>query len=291
MVSIFFEHDREAWKIYQLVLHGNKSTEIDEWIRYIPGKGLDIEELDENLQERVERLSWALQKFITAAKVFSWIEGIIRAKFYYQDQHEIDQIAYIARSIYETSETYQNNKTHTEDRIIIAEHLRGMLLSGVSFSFDSFATFRLKGRQEALLPVVEQAIDEYKLEQDYQNFIQTLREYMCAQTSKLSALHLLHDGLLHFYTDSFKKLESGELFKFIDRKLLSENPMYIDSGTIAPLISIAPQKLFVYTDELESGLIQTITRIFEERSVLKSKKSFFKEKAYYERLSNKNKVL
>lgn len=47
----------------------------------------------------------------------------------------------------------------------------------VSFSFDSFLKFRLRPYLKMLESYVEIAIDEYKMEQEYQMFIQTLRDF------------------------------------------------------------------------------------------------------------------
>ncbi|PLT31197.1 putative sporulation protein YtxC [Peribacillus deserti] len=291
MVSIYFEDDADALKIFGFITKCRKGTEVNGLIEYIPETGLVIHVSDERMGQMVEVLSYALHTFIMTSKIYNWVEQMIRSKFFYDEQEEIDQIIEITRAIIESSQTDQNGGLGL-DQQVIAESLLTMLLSNVSFSFDSFAKFRLKGIAGSLMPFIEQAIDEYKMEQDYQNFIQSLREFMVSQPSKLKALHLLHDEVLYFYNDSFKKMDSGELFRQIDRRLLAENPLYIDSNTIAPLISMAPQQLFVYTDEVENGLIQTISRIFEERSVLKSKKCFALDKAdFLEQLSQRNQVL
>ncbi|MBM7692850.1 putative sporulation protein YtxC [Peribacillus deserti] len=292
MVSIYFEDDADALKIYGFISKGRQGTTVNELIQYIPATGLVINVTDEKLGDLLEVLSNALHTFIITSKIYSWMETIIKSKFLYEEQEEIDQIVEITRAIIESGSKAGQSHILDMDQKTIAESLLTMLLSNVSFSFDSFAKFRLKGIGDSLMPYVEQAIDEYKMEQDYQNFIQSLRDFMVSQPSKLKALHLIHDEVLYFYNDSFKKMDSGELFRLIDRKLLAENPLYIDSNTIAPLISIAPQKLFVYTDEIENGLIQTIIRVFEERSVLKSKESFTKEKKdYFEQQNHRNQVL
>lgn len=51
----------------------------------------------------------------------------------------------------------------------------------------------------------------------------------------------------------------------IDRKLLVNHPVYVDSASIAPLLSIAPTTIFLYTKDPEEALVRTIKNIFEER--------------------------
>lgn len=61
-------------------------------------------------------------------------------------------------------------------------------------SFDSFSKFRLKELQERLLQIVDLAIDEYKMEQEYQMFIHMLREYLASREQKMKAIHLYATG-------------------------------------------------------------------------------------------------
>ncbi|WP_409299155.1 sporulation protein YtxC [Peribacillus sp. SCS-26] len=276
---IYFDEECDARKVLEIIADGHFGSGVQELIHVKPGSGLAIAVKDETISLLIEALSAAIHTFIISSKIYAWMENIIKAKFFYVEQEEIDQIVEIAGGIIENRR--EKELFNVVDQRTLAENLLAMLLSEVSFSFDSFARFRLKGITESLMPFIEQAIDEYKMEQDYQDFIQTLRDFMLSQPGKTKALHLLHDEALHFYNESFMKLENGELSRLVDRRLLAENPVYIDSKTIAPLISIAPQKLVVYTDKMEDGLIQTILRIFEERSTLKTRDSFAKERQLF----------
>lgn len=53
--------------------------------------------------------------------------------------------------------------------------------------------------------------------------------------------------------------------KLVDRRLLFNHPVYIDSAVIAPLLSIAPNEILLYTDSEEKAIIRTLLNIFEER--------------------------
>lgn len=72
-----------------------------------------------------------------------------------------------------------------------------------------------------------------------------------------------------------------ELEELIDRRLLTNHPVYIDSVIIAPLLSMAPASIYLYTDHPDIALIRTIQNIFEERITLLSKEDFWKEKCLY----------
>lgn len=114
----------------------------------------------------------------------------------------------------------------------------------ISFSFDSFVTFRLRPFINRLEKYVELSIDEYKMEQEYQMFIQTLRDFISSRSAQKNSLHLLIDEEVMFFNEHFSEIKRIELTKMIDRKLLFNHPVYVDSTTIAPLLSIAPQFIF-----------------------------------------------
>jgi putative sporulation protein YtxC len=127
---------------------------------------------------------------------------------------------------------------------------------------------------EKLEKYVEISIDEYKMEQEYQIFIQTLRDFVSSRAPKLSHLHIVLGEEVVFYDEHFRVITRSELMKMIDRKLLFNHPVYVDSTTIAPLLSITPSTFCLYTTDLELPLVRTIKNIFEERVIVESIKDF-----------------
>ncbi|BBP91448.1 hypothetical protein BsIDN1_50660 [Bacillus safensis] len=63
--------------------------------------------------------------------------------------------------------------------------MKRFLYSKVFFSIGSFMTFRLSEYDRRLKNYVEVSIEEYKMEQEYQNFIQSLRDYVMAREPRL----------------------------------------------------------------------------------------------------------
>lgn len=270
MVHIHFQSETEALKLLEYVSVHPLGTELIEYIHFQPEQGLFVTMKDKYARKILALLSDVFYSFLLEDKLLAWLESILRDKFYYRENEEINAIIEIACSIMEGEEKGDKRQIFEHEKKIIHEGLQSFLDERISFSFDSFATFRLKSFYESLVPYVEAAIDEYKLEQDYQNFIATLRDFLYKRESKMEVIHLLHHNGFHFFDERFKKLDKSEIFKMVDRKLLAENPIYIDSTALAPLISIAPKHLFLYTDELEDGLVLTISRIFEERTAIQS---------------------
>jgi putative sporulation protein YtxC len=278
LVRIHFQSDTEALKLLEYVSVHPLGTELNEYIQFTPDYGLSITIKESYAAKLLSLASDVFYSFLLEEKLRSWQETILRNKFFYREREEIDAIIEIAYSIIEGEQKGDKEQLFQKEKKMIYEGLQSFFAEKKSFSFDSFATFRLKSFYDSLYVYVEAAIDEYKLEQEYQSFIAALRDLLYKGETKMEIIHLLHNNSFSFFDENFKELDKYEIYKLIDKKLLIENPIYIDSKVLAPLISIAPKRLNLYTNETEDGLIQTITRIFEERTAILPVNSFRKNR-------------
>ncbi|MDF4189479.1 sporulation protein YtxC, partial [Ligilactobacillus salivarius] len=98
---------------------------------------------------------------------------------------------------------------------------------------------------------------------EYQNFIQTLRYYVNAKQPRIKKVHIVHDGSFTLW--ELRYVPEREKMKYIDRRFVRDHPMYIDSHLLAPLISIAPDEVVLYTDQPEHMMARTIQNVFQER--------------------------
>lgn len=223
----------------------------------------------------------AFYEFITKIKQDDWFRDILMNQFYYEDPEEQQQIIEIIYSIQEGQrEDLSVFLKHPKEGLNIRAAIDHVFQENVSFSFDSFVKFRLRSYLKHLTNYVEISIDEYKMEQEYQMFVQMLRDFLVGRDPKFQVIHLLFDEEITFYNGQLEEIKRSELTKLIDRKLLVNHPVYVDSVTIAPLLSIAPTTIFLYTKDTEAPLIRTINNIFEERVIIKPYELFWEKSAY-----------
>ncbi|AZU63576.1 putative sporulation protein YtxC [Neobacillus mesonae] len=221
--------------------------------------------------DKQEAVKNAFYEFVTNIKRDDWLRDILRNHYYFEDIEEQQQILEILYSIMDGQrEDLSVFLKETNLDPVVREAIDHVFRDNVSFSFDSFLKFRLRSYLQLLENYVEISIDEYKLEQEYQMFVHMLREFLADREPKRRELHLLLDDDITFYDEQFVEIKRGELAKMIDRKLLVNHPVYIDSASIAPLLSLAPTKIFLYTKNAEAPLVRTIKNIFEERVMIKS---------------------
>lgn len=274
-MHIYFQ-DGEAEKLYNIISDHPLWIELHTFFHWLPKNELIVDLESEHMENIHILLSDAFYTFFLTEKMWDWLEQIIRLRFYFHEQDEIDSILDISAAIIEGERLTGENPPLQKISEMISEGLAAVIfVGGLTFSFDSFAMFRLRVIYDILGTYVENAIDEYKLEQDYQSFLASLRDCLKRQEPKMKVLHLLHQNDFSFYTSAFRKLDKKELQMMINRRLFSGNLIYVDSTTLAPLISIAPECVYLYSDHAEDGHVRAIVRLFEERINIRPVTSFF----------------
>lgn len=238
--------------------------------------------IDRSVKGILEACKRAFLQFIIKIKLNDWFKMILKEQYYYEDEDEQQQILDIIQSLLEGNREDLESLIHDTNmnqqmEIVISQ----MFEEQHSFSFDSFVRFRMRPFMEQLERYVEVSIDEYKMEQEYQMFIQTLRQFLAGRKPKINHLHLLMGDGVTFYDEEYYEIRRAELIRMIDRRLISNHPVYVDSVTIAPLLSIAPSTIYVYTDDDEEPLVRTIQNIFEERVQLRQMADFYENKTTF----------
>ena len=264
MFEISFRNESDANAIYMNVLEKNPESDS---ILSLHKEKIVVESKDVHFYRNT--FVPVLKYYIHRTKEKEWILSVLENTFYYKEEEEQEQILCILQSILLGERTDIPNLPAIEQRDAQLESvMQSFFQKPISFSFDSFITFRLKEYFEGLQVFVEAAIDEYKLEQEYQSFVHQLRELLATTDSKLEELHLVYQYQFDFYDKSFSHIPKNQLIKFMNRTHFNNYSYYIDSVVLAPLVSIAPKKLFLYTDNTEHQLVETIRNIFEERAVV-----------------------
>jgi len=287
LIEITFQNHEDAKGLFQYLQPYFSSSGISE-NNILHFEDQHIVKINSNQKEHVKLVKEVFCQFIIKGKRDDWFRRILQEQYYYEDREEQQQILEIIHSILEGHR--EDLKSFLKDADVennVKTAVKEMLHGNISFSFDSFVKFRMRPLMEQLAKYVEISIDEYKMEQEYQMFVQTLREFLHNRQAKWNVIHLIMDDGVFFFDELFNEFKRAELTRLIDRKLISNHPVYVDSVTIAPLLSIAPETIYLYSDEIEQPLIRTIQNIFEERLVLCPIDEFYRAKQAYFSLANK----
>ncbi|MBE4908226.1 putative sporulation protein YtxC [Bacillus luteolus] len=276
MIEIHFQESLDALKLYERLCSAQQERNINYIDVLYEQENIITICIDKKSNELVDSfIIPVITSFFIETKEDIWMLSMMQELFYFSDFEERQQILEIARSIIEGE---RKGIPVIADLVpreeLISTSLSTLLTDSISFSFESFIKFRLKDYSDRLLQYVEISIDEYKLEQEYQNFIQNLRDYITERDSKLEHVNILHNDQFLLFSEQFSEIKRDEVIKYIDRKLIQSYPMYIDSSIIAPLVSMNPSSINLYTNQVDDGMVQTIRNIFQERVRIFSKKEF-----------------
>ncbi|WP_158587521.1 sporulation protein YtxC [Neobacillus notoginsengisoli] len=275
MAEIIFQKNTDALKFLRH-LETQLEKAVIEKIIFLKEEKESIKIIFSSLSgEATDKVKQAFWNFITDVKWDEWFREVLSDTYYFRDPSEQQQIVEIMQSIMEGNrQDLAAFPGPQEFEAAIKESLGQMLKQTKSFSFDSFSKFRLRALFEKLEDIAAMSIDEYKLEQEYQMFIESLRAFLHGRPAKLARLHVYAGDAITFYDEKLVEVKRSELAKLIDRKLLINHPVYVDSYSIAPLLSISPASIHLYTKHPDDPLIRTIKNIFEERVKLYHTEAF-----------------
>lgn len=264
MLEILFESPKEAEMIYSIFRSICKERNLEIYLQHSNYVQINPKNWDEYIESVVIP---GIIHFIIEHKEQDMMLFIIRHHFYFKEQEEQQQILHIAQSIIEGDRSEIPGVQKFQHReIYLKEALQQFLRPNLSFSFDSYLKFRMRHYLKQLQQYVEAAIEEYKLEQEYQIFIQTLRDYIALATCKINKVIIHHDKEFTVYNQAGIKMTEQELKKYIDNQFIrNEHNMYVDCKLLAPLVSISPETIILYTNEPDDGMNRTIQNIFQER--------------------------
>lgn len=265
VIEICFEEKNDAAHVYRQLTKRTESL-YKETSVYLDGQKviIHIPLCESNYIEKI--LLPVLLYFIMNVKQNEWIHTILKEKFFYEEQEECHQILHMAQEILkERRKGVARDLTRHKFETYIMSSLNDWLCDPLSFSFSSYVRFRLRTYREMVARLAEVAIDEYKMEQEYQMFIETLRQQVSSRKSRLSCVHLIFDESFIFYDDKGRRLKQERLVQYIDEELLKQKDVYIDTKVIAPLLSISPKKIYLYTKEQDHNMIITLRNVFQER--------------------------
>jgi putative sporulation protein YtxC len=282
LAEITFQNKEDANQFHNYIKKQLHSLALTKNILLLEDENKAKVTIDRSVKELLEACKKAFLQFILNIKLNDWFKMILREQYYYEDEDEQQQILDIIQSILEGNRNDLSALIHDTDMNLLMENaVSQMFEEQRSFSFDSFVRFRMRPFMEQIEKYVEISIDEYKMEQEYQMFIQTLRQFLLDRMPKINHLHLLMGDGVTFYDEEYYEIRRAELIRMIDRKLISNHPVYVDSVTIAPLLSIAPSTIYLYTDDVEEPLVRTIQNIFEERVKLRPVADFYDNKGSF----------
>lgn len=265
MLEVYFESDKEVISFCEQVFRYNKQIELHWKTHEDFGNHLQFEELFQS-NELVETIAKSMVDVFMTHRLGGMIRHIIEDFYYYTNRDEMERILDITHWIFtgedDDSLLVRNNKDPLQ-------LLHSLFVSNIKnttvIHFDSIVKFRLKVFRDQLIHYVGLAIDEFKREEDHQEFVNLLREYISKKEPSYNIIHILQGRTFSFYKQNGKKFTRLEL-----RMLMQKEPLYIvgldeNEWNLAPLIAMAPSKIKIYGDYPSEPKTLTVINVFQEK--------------------------
>lgn len=140
--------------------------------------------------------------------------------------------------------------------VYLAEHDR--------LHVDGFVRFRLADYRREVLEAVETAMEEKRLERQYEEFMALLKAMVEWQQTGIAEVHVLHAGghAFRLLDEDMRPLEKDGLLE----EVADEDEE--DSILVTRLLAVSPGQLHIHTPEPDSQVIRTLIGIFGDRAAL-----------------------
>lgn len=271
MLNIYFESDKEVIHFCEHLFRYNKQIELkwktdEDWGNHLY---FDVGIVN---RETIQAMAKAMVDVFIAFRLSTEIKKLIKGKYYYTNHEEIDEI--LGHTYWVLKEGHAQFKNSTRPSQLLLSLFIENITNVTSIHYDSIVKFRMNLFKERLLDYIGLAIDEFKQEEEHQSFIEMLRSYILKKKSTFNEIHVIQGKNFSFYRSNGKRFSPLEL-----RNLMYQEPLYIvgldvNELNLAPLVAIAPQKIYIYGDNPSEPKTLTVINVFQERVYFESLSHF-----------------
>ncbi|MBM7625092.1 putative sporulation protein YtxC [Sporohalobacter salinus] len=197
------------------------------------------------------------------------IKKIIQQQYKKYDQTEKQLIYQLAlqRLSSIANRSSDNLLTRINKRDRIQSELFDYLEDNNKVIIDGFIRFRLQDYLTELETVVKQAVDDYIIEREYEEFVSLLRYFVDIQDPKFKLVHVVknEDSGFKLLNSHFDLIENDYLEGFsLDMK---EEALDYEDLLISALIAIAPRKIILHFNS-KNDIVATVKNIFIDKAKL-----------------------
>ena len=193
------------------------------------------------------------------------INDIIQENYYYFNEEEKRLILEnVKKHIRDNNPAGVSNNSRRRNQIY--RRISEYLANNDQLVVEGFIRFRLKEYISELRDAIENAVDDFLMEKEYNEFIQLLRYFVEIQEPRIDLTHVVvkPNGRFSLYDDKKENINSDYLEDFV---MDLEGEISYEDLLISALISISPRKIVFHCqqDDYPTATIKTIKEVFVGR--------------------------
>jgi putative sporulation protein YtxC len=213
-------------------------------------------------------LSQIIADFIVDQQENQLLKNLITHQIQSVQPYEIDRIYEITVKLLHKldEESTQSGVTYHVRKHYITKQTEEYFQDQKTLVIEGYIFFRLRDYIDELTEIIEYAIEEFKMDQQYQEFISLLKYFVYIQEPRISAVHLLHkaDQQFELFDDQLQLLQNAKKKDYVKLDMI-DNHLNFEDMVVSTLISAKPAVVYIHATHLDFPLIHTITQIFENR--------------------------
>jgi putative sporulation protein YtxC len=226
-------------------------------------------QLDKRMDALYLNIAGELADWIVKYEEEKMLQGLIVKDYNYELKEDVHTILSYYRQMIRlecAEDQLDQQKTVQRRKQRIIDEAYAYLQENTDLNIDGFIRFRLDEYLEELHEMAEYAVDEFLMDQQYQEFISLLKYFVYIQEAKIPLAHLIHKGGNEFtlLNDRMEPIDTNDCDATLTIEMI-EKDINFEDVIVSTLISVSPQQINIHTRDPEVQIIQTIMQIFENR--------------------------
>lgn len=188
------------------------------------------------------------------------LKNIIYRNYFYFSDNERELILKNCFDIMVDSKQYLKDKYD-----ILFEIFSNYITFNKNIFINGFINFRLNKYISILNSIVDDAVNSFIVEKEYEEFISLLRLYINSNKSNSKIVHVIYSKNFTFILDENKNIikNSNDIPK---AKFLSDISFSTNDYTLNSLLNLLPSKIYIHLiDNCIDEFIKTLCLIFEHK--------------------------
>lgn len=222
-------------------------------------------------KKEIKRFTEQVAEIVAAFIVERWevalLEGMLLNQYEGLDEGAVEEICRRARVILDQGEDSCLQLQQREESI--AARIWEYFQENTWLNIDGFVRFRLPDYLMELEQALEEAVDEYLMEKEYDEFIRLLRYFVDAQEPRVDKVHVVLNpgGGFQLYDGENRNLNGDYLEGFVVD--MADSDLNYEDLLISALITIAPRQVVLHATDKgrHHNTISTIKSVFGERII------------------------
>ncbi|MBB6452067.1 putative sporulation protein YtxC [Salirhabdus euzebyi] len=271
-VFVFHQKD-QAEAFYHKIFHREKVKRIRIQLEEGNTYFIRVEIQQEHLQFYWKRVVLGLIHVFILFQLPELAKSILKKDYYFSNKHEIAHIIPILQSIMQNPKKYGS-----QSEIKSAFQFYYLFVNEVKLNkqitFIELVEKCEKEYKDYLIDVTGYAIDEWKREEEYQEFIHDLRTYLKEKRPRIPTLLITYDGDFQFFKPDGRRYTIQELKTLQYEETLHFIELLSSDFPLSSLITIAPKEIFIYTNNPSDPKMILLQNVYQENATIRSLRKF-----------------